>query len=433
MIVNIISGVVVFLVLWPKYLSFDVLGAQISPYTLIVAVALVIIFAARQVRQTVMVVLNEPLGKSWIGFNLLSIFSLMLGSKEASLSSFMREALQVNVLFLIGAASVATGYLTLHLRILWMTLLVAGVLAILEKVLEWPFVAQWFLQLGASFSSDLMTLGEAKYRDGVFRAQSTFEHPIMLASGMAMLASLTIWEYLRNVQKKKFHHFIMPILGLLVAIGGAWASGSRTALLGMVMVLSISILLRLFVLLGKSAPITAFWSTLFFFAFYLMSDALLGSDDSIFGEIIKGRTDDEAMSTELRRIMWDQAWVLFRDSPFLGFGPGAEILAAVQMGDFFTIDNSYIALMVSRGLLGLGFFVFMFLFSFLQTLILIKFSEIIDRLGLIVLFGTVLICTLAIQFGNYIYMGFSYAFFVIGALTAISFNCKILNNSRLDL
>jgi O-antigen ligase len=117
--------------------------------------------------------------------------------------------------------------------------------------------------------------------------------------------------------------------------------------------------------------------------------------------------------------MWDKAVKLFEDSPVLGFGPGSEVLASVQMGDISTIDNSYIALLVSRGFLGLATFLLMF------GLAMTFMFRLRDRLvssgnaSLILVFGGMLIATLVIQFGNYIYTGFSYAFFSLGAVSAV--------------
>ncbi|MEK8025572.1 O-antigen ligase family protein [Pseudaquabacterium rugosum] len=415
----IISIIILLLPLWPKYLGFDIGGARISPYTLAIFAALLVIVGSRSSRSALSTALAGHLGKCWLIFNLLSAFSLVLGSKEATAAVFFREAIQVNALFLLGVVSVGLGGLSLHLTLLRRGLLLAGTLAVLEKVLEWPFVAQWFLKAGASISADLMSMGEAKYRDGVFRAQSTFEHPIMLASGMAVLATLSIWEFTRNGNQSAVRRALPAIFGLTVALGGAWASGSRTALLGMAFALLIPLLLRGVIALGSVALITVMWSMTLLTATYLVGDAVLGGGDGLIGDLIKGRSDDEAMSTELRRVMWDKAVKLFEDSPVLGFGPGSEVLASVQMGDISTIDNSYIALLVSRGFLGLATFLLMF------GLAMTFMFRLRDRLvssgnaSLILVFGGMLIATLVIQFGNYIYTGFSYAFFSLGAVSAV--------------
>lgn len=411
-----ITGVIaLLLVAWPKYLGFTFLGLRLSPYTASMMLVLLALCFYPGARRMTARLLSSYLGWLWCLFLISSMISMVFGSEEASTTSLLREVIQTNSLFLVGALSAARGVIRRDLNILWLSLSVSGSLAIVEKLLERPFVAQWFLSLGASVTSDFLALGEAKFRDGAFRAQATFEHPIMLSSAMGALLILSIWKLFESSRTQNRGGVALALLGAAISLGGSWASGSRTSAIALA-VISVVVLLRIILgRYGRAGLVYILYAIVVGNLFYWLYVAIAGESENILLSLVRGRTYEEAMSSELRLIMWQKALYLLDGSPLFGYGPGAEILASVQVGEVTTIDNSYIALMVSRGLIGLFLFLAFFGGAVYSAAVEYFSTTDVGRQELVLLVIGTILSTLAIQFANFIYTGFCIAFFMIGA------------------
>lgn len=188
-----------------------------------------------------------------------------------------------------------------------------------------------------------------RVRDGFFRAQGTFEHPLVLAEFSAMVSCFSMAALLfPGTRNRRLIGFIT----LILAVISAWLSGSRSAFMAIGVGLTVVVSLSIFhakVKVGKMAG--SMRKMLFILS--LCGVAALSLPVAL--QLSQGKTISESSSTEGRIYMLRVGVPSVLSNPFLGLGPGsAGSVASIKTGaGITTLDNHLLAIAIDTGVIGL--------------------------------------------------------------------------------
>jgi len=190
-------------------------------------------------------------------------------------------------------------------------------------------------------------LALSRVRDGFFRAQGTFEHPLLLAEFAAMAVCFGLSTFLWKKKNTSFR--LLGVLTFVAALMTAILTGSRSPLISISVATSFIIVLWFFandkarekskVGLRKILALTIF-SAVMLFAI------------PVFTILIKGGSRLEETSTSVRIFMLEQGWQSIKSNPLLGIGPGTSgSVAGILSGSgVSTLDNYFLAIAIESGL-----------------------------------------------------------------------------------
>jgi len=210
------------------------------------------------------------------------------------------------------------------------------------------------------FSSIVNSMGSSRIRDGQFRAQGTFEHPLLLAEFASVAAcfavAYVVWPgrsmFLRLVAAAAF-------LGAMVS---AYLSGSRSSYISLVAGIGAVVVLRVFgAQIGKSLSSMVFVRRL---AIMLLGGLTLAGALIVLPYIAKGNSFADQASSEGRLVMLKTGLPVIASSPFFGEGPGtgASIAGLRVRDDLVTLDNYLLAITLESGIPSLLLFIAIFLY-----------------------------------------------------------------------
>ena len=183
-------------------------------------------------------------------------------------------------------------------------------------------------------------------RGGLIRVQAMTQQPIILAA--AMVFGLGLWVWLRGLEWRKAR----AVLGFLALLGTLVFTWSRGPWLGAI-VLGLMFLamrklsgngMRVLLVLGVAAAVIA---------------KAAGADAAIAAGIAAmfGGDQGDLSTIDYRRELLDTSLALIRQSPWLGVPDYAAQMQSLKQGQgIIDIVNSYIAVMLSAGVIGLGLF-----------------------------------------------------------------------------
>lgn len=201
---------------------------------------------------------------------------------------------------------------------------------------------------------DAATLQSAlieKFRGGHYRAQGTFEHPMVLAEFLAMMVPLAVAVFLRS---KAF--FLRCIAAGFVPLAVAMIVASRSRS-GIAVLLAAVLLVGLLLMLprkrfsGKSDSSSVLLIIAFLLPVLVAVAYFVGAEVL---SLVAGRNQSEANSTMTRVLMFQKGIPLLLDSPLVGYGNG---LGAIKLGFFdgvrYNIDSYFLSTALDAGVPGL--------------------------------------------------------------------------------
>ena len=232
------------------------------------------------------------------------------------------------------------------IRLLFYVFFFSSVLVSIYIAIEFLFQYNFF----ESFTNPNTKSGEValfdKSRDGVYRAQGVYEHPITQAQ---LLVSTVIFCY--YMINKNIFWLFMPIISI-----GIYFTGSRFGQLSLFIFLALVILGHILRHFSREAII------LVKFVFLVL--ALGGLSIYILN------FSEAEMSSSLTRVAQIFAgWHAFLASPFIGHGPGLGGGILFEYSEGFwgfrlhkpSIDNYFLSVLVESGVLAFLFFILMLL------------------------------------------------------------------------
>lgn len=337
------------LVFWPKYVAFGPQGIRISPFTFLtlIMLAAVVLWLLYSVISNARINKQKAIVVSvFLMFWIVRFASDFLSGDYGTLAVTARDFIFYGVMFVlatyIGPRCDANRLYVSAAR----GMIIVGLLAVYEVIQERSLPGLILEQISFNISDDMTALlSSEKIRDGIFRAQSTFLHPIVLGQISAALAPICFALLLNGRGIRK----LTPFLGLVGCLLGSYFCHSRSAQLAL-LVSFLSYVLSMFLMRRRNKsvallyllPVVSFaLAATFGFAAYLNT----------------GSSEAEARSSEVRSIMWERGWPMILNNPIIGYGDGRSAsLAGFNTSGGGTIDDYYLTLLLDCGFLGLGLF-----------------------------------------------------------------------------
>jgi hypothetical protein len=353
-------GAVFLSVLWPRYIFFSVGGPSVNPETLAVLASLALVafwFVYSPEFSTKFTgVLFGPsriglLAMVWLAWRMLA--SLLGDYPLLSSLEYLRDLAYVSAFLLIGCAVVVyDGGPKWLLRVVVVAGFIAALLGLIEAFVQKNFFIQ-FASAGDSqaVSNALKTIAFDKTRDGSYRAQSVFDHPIVFAQFVAAL--IPLGSYLAFYERR----WVWRLLGLMVVPVGFLAilkSGSRAGLVSIAV--GLVFIMAFFWLRGMMS--TGFKRAFSMLALPLFFVGLLLAY-FVVQELVLGRSHVEASSTSVRLKMVADGVAALYESPAWGFGYGMAITKAGVISGHTgvaTIDSFMLTIALDSGYVGLFLF-----------------------------------------------------------------------------
>ena len=347
-------------IVWPRYIYAHLSGLpSINTLTLATMVTLYIISVSLLFSTTFSSQINKQfMNTNWTGKLIViwltwRFFSTLTGIDPIfSIAGFVKELIYVNSFILFGyvVASMNNGPTWLFRTILFCGLLV-GLAGIYEAFTEHNFFVG-FASAGedGDLSGTLANIMSEKIRAGGFRAQSTFDHPIVFAQFVAALVPIAVFSML--FERSKFWR-VLAFLSLPIALVAIAKSGSRAGIVS--------------VMLGFGLMGFIFWLRALIHGYITRIVAIfslpvligaIGLGYMIFQELAAGRGQHEASSTGVRMLMIRTGIDALGDSPIWGFGQGLAITKAgvINTNGLATIDNYFLSIALDSGYVGLALF-----------------------------------------------------------------------------
>lgn len=367
-------------VLWPRYVFFSLGGPHVNPQTLSVFASLAaIVFWATYSPGFSNKLYRVIFSSSGIGFLVVlwfgwRLFASALGEFAlVSVADYVRDLVYVSSFFLVGCA-IATyedGSKWI-LRVLVASGLVVAALGLIEAFMQKNYFVQFASGADNPAVADaLKTIMFEKIRDGNYRAQSTFDHPIVFAQFIAAVIPLA--AYIAFFER----HWIWRLIGFLVVPIGLLAivkSGSRAGLF------SLAVALGFVGVFGWLRSITSNGLRRVI-ALATLPMLLIGLAVGYFvaQELVLGRSSSEAGSSIVRlKMFWDSVTALY-ESPLWGFGHGMALFKAGVISGHTgvaTLDSLFLTIALDSGYVGFLLFVaIIFLFSIKSALTAVRLRD----------------------------------------------------------
>ena len=388
-------------VLWPRYVFFSLGGPYVNPQTLSVfaSLAAIVFWAAYSPgfsKKFYSVIFSSSniglLVVMWLGWRL---FASALGEfAVVSVFDYARDLVYVSSFFLIGCAIA-----TYEDGPKWMlrVLVASGLMVATSGLIEAFIQRNYFVQFASGGDTQatadaLKTIMFDKTRDGNFRAQSTFDHPIVFAQFIAAVIPLA--AYIAFFER----HWIWRLVGFLVVPIGVLAivkSGSRAGIVSLAVALSF---------VGVFVWMRAITSKGFgrVFAIAILPILLFGLTIGYFvvQELVLGRSNSEAGSSAVRLKMVGDSVSALYESPLWGFGHGMALYKAGVISGHTgvaTLDSLLLTIALDSGYVGFVLFLaIILLFSIKSGLAAIRLRDQEGaRVGMLVASVLALIATFA--------------------------------------
>jgi hypothetical protein len=362
-------------VLWPRYIYLHVSGLpSISLFTFATMAALYVViivllyspnFSTRIGYQISHARWFVTLVALWLGWRLLAC---ILGPEPIySLTGYARELIYLTSFLLFGfcIASIDNGPSWL-VRIFVLCGLVTAVAGLIEGLSHHNIFSQ-FASAGddADLAGNIASIALDKFRGGQYRAQATFNHPIVFAQYIAATFPIAVYSILQ--EKSKTWRFI-AVLALPAGLAAIAQSASRAGIVGVAAAIAlIGIVLWLRALrYGKFSKAIAIVAV----------PALIGAIGIGYfalEELTVGRSAQEAGSTMVRIDMLRRGIDSLQSSPLWGFGQGTALGKAgfFNSAGVLTLDNHFLNIAIDSGYIGLILMLAMLFVFFYQS---VKYS-----------------------------------------------------------
>lgn len=345
-------------VLWPRYIFFSIGGPFVNPLTIFVFLSVLLSLAWIAYSPA----LTEKMGSIANGarplFLMIAIWYIwrlvtcLTGEFPwASAFELFKEILYLSSFIVFGWILVV---LPNGRQSMFRTLLLCAVVVSSIGCVEYFLKYNFFVQFAsghdsAAAASAIKTIAMDKTRDGGFRIQSTFDHPIVFGqfiAGMLPIA-LLIFRRERSLIWRAISLLLFP-LGLFAL----YKAGTRSGLIGVALFIVVLVFVGwTFLVRGKGFSKAI--------AFLAMPALFLGLMLAyvVVQELVLGRSRIEAGSSYVRLQMISMGVSALTDSPIFGFGQGSAISKAGivdRATGVGTIDSLLLSTALDSGYIGLA-------------------------------------------------------------------------------
>jgi hypothetical protein len=230
-------------------------------------------------------------------------------------------------------------------RVVLMTAFVVLSLVLLEHSQKKPLFADTFASLAGSAKGNVTSFNfiSDKSRDGLYRAQGGFSHPLVLSDFAAIAVPICLAMLLSPKSQRPTSLAIGALLATFVAV---YLTFTRTpqivaGLTLFIFMIGVNIsrntvrndFMRVYLTI---VTITCLCLTLFVFSSHAES-------------LVSGRTSEEMSSSQSRFLMLERGYEWVRHSPLVGYGwlDGPQLAA---LGKEQSVDNHYLVIALAAGI-----------------------------------------------------------------------------------
>lgn len=357
---NLMMLIVALSVAWPRYVFFSAGSLpKVNPQTLSVmaGLGLILLFSIYSPSFSKRISVSAKnggvvfvLAATWLLWRLLANF---LGTYPVIATlDYLRETLYLSSFLLFGLviASYDNGpKKMLHLLILvGLFVGLAGLVeAFQQKNMFVGFASQ---DAEGDLAGILSSIAADKSRGGAYRVQSTFGHPILYAQFFAALMPLALYG---AIFERKWIWRVLSFIVIPITLIAILKSGSRAGIVSFVVAVGFLAVLLWFraIVHGRTSKFVA-----------ILALPLLGIGIGIVSYVLQGlaagSSQIESSSTEVRKIMINNAIDVLWNSPLWGFGQGSALAKAgiINTKGLATLDNYFLNISVDSGYVGLILF-----------------------------------------------------------------------------
>ena len=352
-------------VLWPRYIFIHKAGLPgVNPFTLLtmgmLALVLIHLLTVPSYGRKVLMVFQAGRGTVLlvITWFLWRVFTSLLGVYPlASVVDLAKEVVYIGSFVLFGLAVFSEPNGGRHvLRILVGCGLIASLIGLAEGFAGRNLVAS-MIPVGAGSAEAASTLANIaldKVREGGFRAQSVFSHPILFAQYSAAMVPLALFCMARD---RSWLWRIAAALALPLALLAILKSGSRAGIVSVVIACGVTgaIWWLRSIVIGRTSRLLAI------LALPLLI-GIVGISAVGLSELASGRSRMEAGSSSVRITMISNGVRALESSPVTGFGQGMALVkvGVVNSRGTVTIDSYPLTVALESGYVGLTLFFLVF-------------------------------------------------------------------------
>lgn len=349
-----VFGLCVFLYFtWPKNVFIPIAALPIKHpqkilYMVFLIAWLVYLIKSAEMRHqfTTSLARNRIIVWIWVGLITWRFLTIFISSEPThSLFRFSDDFLTYFIVLPIAMTLVRSDAdVRLIMNWLLAAAIVTSLLAIPEVIIKKNlFASISTLELVDPVQAQLITA--AKFRAGIYRAQSSFDHPLTFSEFLVTVMPWAIAGLLILPKRRWLMALVIVLIGLAMMF-----TNSRSSFAASMIVAALLLLVAVVrnARLGGSNPWPMISAVLLLPAAIFVIVLFSGS----MQEIIKGRTNVEYSSTQARVQMLDRGLPLVKARPLLGYGPGlgAKTLNFTNTFAIITLDNYYLAAALESGI-----------------------------------------------------------------------------------
>lgn len=362
---NLLLLTIALSILWPRFIFFPIGGVSANPQSISVLLTLtlcivIIVSTANISRADSLSALNY-----WhIGWLIAIWFAWRLVSSITS-DSPVPATIALTKEFIYSASFIVLTAVLLIFpdaeKKLLKTIVLCGAIAaafgLAEATLQKNFLIQ-FASGGATeeAADSLRFIAIEKIRDGAYRAQSFFTHPIVFAQFIAALLPLSL--LLLVTEKRSFVWRAVCLLTIPIGVLAIVKSGSRAGLVSILA--SVGFMLFIVWLRFLRSKGTRKMFALLAGPIFLLTAGVIGK---FVHELTQGRSAIEAGSTSARMEMLDLGIKALDVHPILGYGQGSSVYVAglTNSQGLTSIDSYLLSIAIDSGYPGLLLFLILVL------------------------------------------------------------------------
>ncbi|MBA3897703.1 MAG: O-antigen ligase family protein [Sphingomonadaceae bacterium] len=354
------------MLLWPNYIALDFGGLPwislrrivVAPLILLFLIALSVSRAFRKQLTDVLVTI-PAMWKLMVFF--VAVQTLSIGMSTAPLASIKLwlndQAFWTAVFFICAYVFAREGAITRWVKLMVCIAIVLSIVGVVEARAQhvlWLNHIPSFLRIDDQAVQEML---KAHFRDGGYRASSTFTVPLAFAEFLAVMTPFVAHYVVTTRTTVERVFFVLADLLIFIAI---LTTGARLGIVGFLAGHLCYIFLwsvRKWRWGGRSliGPTLTIPYPLLAFAFVLSAIYVPAVHNRVLGGGSSGFSDDA------RKIQYQMARPKWLHSPLIGYGPGesGDVLGFFTEGGVLTVDSYPLSLSLDYGFLGLISFVSM--------------------------------------------------------------------------
>lgn len=347
-------------VAWPRYASVRLPGLPALPPSRVALFVLALMFVYLLVKK---VDFRSHLFQAihrhgWVVYPLLAVLCWRLIGISTSELPFvstrgvLNELLSVYLPLLAALAIVRTRR---DIHAVLVTFLAATAVVVAIALYEFSISRNVFYGLLEIDSEYLERSLREKLRDGSYRLQATFFHPLVLSEFLVLMVPVAI--YMAFVDGFRWLRSLALLVLAAFATFVIFETGSRSGVGGFAVVLGLTVIMAFLRLALRSRdPVIAG-----FYWLGILATVFAGAMAVfLILEFLVGTTSETRASGMLRLLMWETGLTRAAERPILGWGQNlaAEVLGFVAGQGILTIDSYYLSVLLDAGYPALALYLF---------------------------------------------------------------------------